>query len=402
MNPNRPDGVGSSRRKLIYCLAQVDRIGQLAGEVFFLRNVFRPEDCDLTVVCYPPEYKPRTNRSAYDIVMRGIEVIHSVDDRIIWLAHRNKNAHAGALAPSEGGDVFLYHPSRLNYLFYRDVRDREIAHPFRLSPEEGARGERLRAEFGIPSSGKIVTLHVREGGYLSDMTYHSFRDCAIDNYRPAIECLLRQGYYVIRLGDPSMRSLSGLSGEYIELWSHPAYCQFCDPYFVSASSFFIGTCSGPQGLAKGFGVPILMTNVPIQTPVWGEESDLAIFKKYWSHELNRLLSYEEALSSPAADCYHSHAFSQLGLELLENSPGEILGAALDMLERLEAGAPQPEALAIDEQVQAIRKRVHEARCLRDGELEYPFLPAHLFNLPVSARFVRANPGFLSREPVSVG
>ena len=59
---------------------------------------------------------------------------------------------------------------------------------------------------GIPINSKIVLIIVRDSKYLekefkyADFSYHSYRDCNIENFKLVAEYLTTKGYFVIRMG----------------------------------------------------------------------------------------------------------------------------------------------------------------------------------------------------------
>jgi len=383
------------KQKLIYPLLQIDRIGQLAGETFFLRNLFPEHNHELTLVTLPVNLVPRANKAVFKIVTRGLNLLHTLDERIVYSGHRYAKVNSGQIKKIADCHYFLHHPVQLNYLFLRDYGKREKIYPFQLNQTELAKGAELKRRMGIPATTPVVTLHVREGGYLPSMQYHSYRDSDINNYRPAISYLIEQGYFVVRLGDDSMQALDGFERGYLEVWRHQEYDDLADPYFISVSDFFIGASSGPQSLAKGFGVPSLTTNAVVAVRNWQDINDLILFKRYFSNAENRELSYEEILSTDLINGNKTAFFAEKQIELHENSAEEILRGVREMEQRLRGSYQLPaDAAQLQERVREIHRKVHLQRVALNESLEFPFLAAHLFDIAISVEFLKASPTFI--------
>jgi hypothetical protein len=131
--------------------------------------------------------------------------------------------------------------------------------PFRFRDAERDRLEVLLCDLGILPGRKLVTLHVREGGFrrgreiqdkmkargaepdkiLDDST----RNATIENYFTAIRYLTDAGYRIVRIGDPTMTPLSLAS--VVDIATLPRHDPALDYYCVSRSDFFVACDSGP-------------------------------------------------------------------------------------------------------------------------------------------------------------
>ena len=78
--------------------------------------------------------------------------------------------------------------------------------PLNFSPEEEKLGQETLQKLGIPKNANFVCFSNRESAYLkkayphTNWDYHDYRDSNIKNYIPAMEEMVRQGYYVLRMG----------------------------------------------------------------------------------------------------------------------------------------------------------------------------------------------------------
>jgi putative glycosyltransferase (TIGR04372 family) len=379
-----------TRKKITYVLAQIDRIGQLADEMFFLRNIYEESEYDIAVVTYPLQLRPRTNIACYNIVMRGIEILHSNDDKFMFFSHNTPTDMIQA--EQDGREYHFIKPARLRERFFEKFRRKEPNYFFSLSQDDIKKGLELRARFGIPPDAQVVTLHVREAGYTPKLTYHSYRDAQIENFIPAVQYLVQQGYYVVRLGDTSMKRLPHISPQVVDAPFHEAYTDMVDPYFIATAVFHMGSQSGPFSVARGFGVPILLINNPILVTDWGLCQSLFVPKKYFSHHLQRYLRYEEILSS-FLDSYRTEDYECNAVELHDNTPQEILRAVMEMLLRLKAKYQLDEqASQRYMQIEEYQHRIDEYR--RRRQLQPPSYGMYGSYMQFSNEFLDMNPWFL--------
>ncbi len=365
--------------KILYILYLTSRIGHLTQEPFLLRNLYDGNEFEIDVITFPRQYA--ANKSVYDIVLRGLNVIHSTDKHILVQG--------------------IYNLDPLRREFYsKFFRKRPIFY-FSLSESEIEKGNQLRDNFGIPKEAPIVTLHVREPGYLPQLSYHSHRDSDIQNYVPAIKYLMKEGFFVIRLGDKSMKRAQNPPPQLIDAPFHPAYTDFADPYFIAVSEFYIGVASGPLALAEGFRAPSLILNAQFHPCIYAHENDLVMFKKYFSRKLGRNLTYEEIVLSPISSFIKSELFEQAGIEVVQNSPDEILMAVKEMIARLNGSYPSSEESAnINQEVQAIHEKAHSYQKETADPAKIPYTPYYALyctNGNISHEYIKANPWFLAHD-----
>jgi putative glycosyltransferase (TIGR04372 family) len=202
-----------------------------------------------------------------------------------------------------------------------------------LSLKDQERGRQCLKKLGVPEDAWFVCLHVREPGYLPDLAYHSFRDADVLSYFQATEEVVDRGGWVVRVGDPSMKALPS-SDHVIDYVHSDVRSDWMDVFCMSQCRFFLGSGSGPYGVAFTFGAPCVVANlIPIGAPY--SKRDLWIPKLYWSIDENRYLTFEEILRSPLSSLWREEDFTERGLELQNNSPEEIRDLAVEMMDRLE-------------------------------------------------------------------
>lgn len=378
------------RKKVIFALKPINRIGELVGEIFMLRNIFDDEEYDFVILTHCPDDDLKVNKVCYDFVMRGLTVCHPPSDKVYnWPTDKG--------IQETDGNIYVYLGiPELHCSFIQKVKGRKPSFYYSLTDKDIERGNRLRDIFEIPRDAPIVTLHNRESGYLSQLTYHSYRNANIENYIPAIEYLVGRGYYVVRLGDKSMKALPCISDRVIDMPFHRYYSPHVELHFIPSSKFMISVPSGPSQFSFAFDVPVLWINAPIQSIIQGNENDLFVPKKYYSHILKRYLTYGEIVTSPLADFYRAKKYEKFGVELHENSPEEILQATREMDARLEGKYDSDENInAVNERVKKVELKGH---CFQQHACpEHPFLAMYWSKMQISNEYIKMNRYFLEER-----
>ena len=123
-----------------------------------------------------------------------------------------------------------------------------------------------------------------------------------------------------------------------------------DLFLCASCTFFLASCSGLLFLASVFGRPSAAANqVPVSSVLAFGVNDIATPKLLWSEAESRYLTYREVFDSDIANFRFTELYQQHGVRVVENSPEDVLGLALEMLDRVEgrsAYSPQDEALQV--------------------------------------------------------
>ncbi|MBN1124179.1 MAG: TIGR04372 family glycosyltransferase [Sedimentisphaerales bacterium] len=322
------------KQKVYYVMRAIETIGQLASEIWWLRNLYERSGIDITVITPPPKSRPKTNLAVYELVMRGINVLW--DEFPTWIGYENgySNEVITKRDPDCDSTYLFMNGRKLKAEFVRLVGQKGPRY-FQLNSSDLEQGQRLRRAFGIPEQAPIVTLHVRQSSTKPGLTYHNYRDADINNYLSAIEYLIQRGYYVVRLGDKSMTPLAIRSCQVIDAVFHPACNHWVEPYFIGTSRFYLGVPSGPYSIALAMGIPTVLTNATITQDDWGNPRDIFVPKKHFSRDLNRPLMYQEVVCSEVVLYDRTELFERAKLNLLENTPEEITSAVREMDQRLD-------------------------------------------------------------------
>ncbi|MBF0163003.1 MAG: TIGR04372 family glycosyltransferase [Magnetococcales bacterium] len=386
-----------SKPQAFYPFFQVGRIGEIAMRIPKARNLHPESAWDLTILL-PSAQIPTANQAVIDILCRGVRVMHVASEQeahAIYQQAKAEDPRAIWIDPDPAAN-YIEHLNRFH--------DQPRTYFASLSREDVERGWRLREKLGMPRNARIVTCHVREAGYLdhkSDMSYHGYRNADIQNFFYALIYLIKRGYWVVRLGDTSMRPLSDFPDHLIDAPFHPDYEPFFDPYFIASSDFYLGMLSGPNTLAGAFGVPQLLTNVPLSCASEENEGDMMIPKKYYSHQLGRMLTYEEIMMSPILDFNRLYLYQESEIEVIENGSTEIFAAVWEMESRLNNRYPfREEAELSHARVKQIQQKAHLWRqhtLTPDHYPHYPFVTSYLLKGRMSHEFIRMHPGYLGHD-----
>lgn len=210
-----------------------------------------------------------------------------------------------------------------------------------FTPEEEARGQAGLRALGIPEGVPFMCFHARDPAYAKNLlpyfdgSYMDYRNSNIANYLPAMEMLSQRGYYAIRMGAAVSSPLKTSNSMVID-YASTARTEFLDIYLSAKCAFFMTTTAGLEKVPMAFRRPCAVANyVPMEhLPTWGPD-DICIPKKLWLRKEERYITFREIMSSDLARTNRTHLYEQMGIDVVENTPDEITGLALEMDERLK-------------------------------------------------------------------
>jgi len=258
-----------------------------------------------------------------------------------------------------------------------------------FAPQEEAEGKKLLSLMGIPPQANFVCLHVRDKAYLDyvhpsrnrdEWAYQDYRDCDINTYKLAIDYLVSQGLYVLRMGYIVEKKLDMDSPLVID-YARQYRSDFGDIYLSAKCKFFIGSEGGLICIPWMFNVPVAYAN-RIPVTIGGRNpSNVFLPKKLYCVAEKRFLGFREIYARKADEWFYSGNYQQGGVEIVNNTPEEILGLVREMNERIDG---RWQANAEDERLQERFRAILPARIQRCAPLPR-----------ISAEFLRKNPDLLN-------
>lgn len=236
-----------------------------------------------------------------------------------------------------------------------------------FTPEESRRGVELLRTIGIPDGARFVCLAIRDKAYLNrhmpnrSWAYHDYRDADIERCRAAAEWLASQGIWVLRMGAAVGNPFEAADPRVVDYASR-FRSDFGDLYLLGHCKFFLGDTAGIFWPASILGVPTALTNVAPLTHLQPVPPAMLMPKVYRRKGAAAPLSYKEVVASGADRYSQSEQFEAAGIELLENTPEDILGMVREMNARVDgAWASTPEDERLQDRFWAAFPPGHPAR-----------------------------------------
>lgn len=200
------------------------------------------------------------------------------------------------------------------------------------------RGRAVLAQLGLPDGAWFVCVHSREGGYSPrDEHFHSYRNSDIHDYVPAMQAIVAAGGWCIRVGDSTMRPISPPLPGVIDYALSPVKSPEMDVFLAAECRFMLGNSSGLYILSAVFGKPSALANQAPLSGVYGIGADDLAIPKRLKHD-GVVLPMEALMRSPVANYRFTELYERDRLELVNNTPEEILALTREMLERLDGCA----------------------------------------------------------------
>lgn len=203
------------------------------------------------------------------------------------------------------GRAALWKPEKVDLFSWKATAEQDWKRqydeyvPPSLLKNDHRHAEQLRVQMGLPLTDWFVCLHIRESGYRGDYGSHStHRNSTLENYIKSVKAITDEGGWVVRIGDSSMTPFPQI--ERVIDYPHTRFkSELMDIYLISQCRFFLGTNSGPDGVATLFGKPMIIVNATEWTTGFPlKKGDLFITKHLFSRSANRFLSIMEILEEP--------------------------------------------------------------------------------------------------------
>lgn len=255
-----------------------------------------------------------------------------------------------------------------------------------FTESEEDEGGKLLNKMGIDRNSWFICFHSRDPVYLSDQWSkrygprdwdpQGFRDSDIKNYLEAAKYIVSLGGFAIRMGYGVAEKLPDLNNPRIIDYASYHRTDFGDIYLPAKCKFFLGSPTGLCPIPTIFNVPLACADFVRFNSICFREGALLIPKRIWSIKKKRLLTFREILQSDVADYSWGEHYAKAGLEMIENTAGEILDLAMEMNERLDG------TFKTTEEDEVLQSRFHS------------LFPPHLYSydapIRIGAQFLRQN------------
>lgn len=236
----------------------------------------------------------------------------------------------------------------------RDYREFNLGKPaLSFTPEEVERGQNALRDMGIGADDWYVCLHARDSEYLETVRpdlkplwdTRNFRNCRIENYLDAAAYITSRGGYVLRMGSIVENPLPKTENTRIIDYATRFQSDFMDIYLPATCRFFLGNSSGLFVVSTIFDRPVVLANLWSLASIPFRKQDLFIPKLVRHKTSGQVFSLHDAMQR---GFYHfENGIGASGeLELIENSPEDILLVTREMVDRLENRASDPSAEAL--------------------------------------------------------
>jgi putative glycosyltransferase (TIGR04372 family) len=150
-----------------------------------------------------------------------------------------------------------------------------------------------------------------------------------------MEELANRGYIAIRMG-AAVREALTTSNPKIFDYATRGRTDFLDVYLSAKCAFFVSSGTGLDELTRVFRRPLLFVNfVPLEYAHTWFPDGLFIPKKLWLTDERRFLRFREIIESGVGRVLKGEEYESHGIEVIENTPAEILAAVVEMDERLK-------------------------------------------------------------------
>jgi putative glycosyltransferase (TIGR04372 family) len=220
--------------------------------------------------------------------------------------------------------------------------------PVRLRPAAHAHAARAAEAHGIDPAAPLVCVHNREAGYKRGREIHelkpdtgrddSVRNGRIESYFPAVDELVRRGYTVVRLGDPSMTPVARRG--MVDVARSPMRSNLLEIYCLLRSDFILAGESGLAGVSYLTNTPIVLVNVTEPIAIYPIRAPGLFVPKTI---IDRRTGKPVPLLGQIAQDYQDRMRDQRRYLYIDTPPEAIAEAALEMLDWVKGRWTESEA-----------------------------------------------------------
>jgi putative glycosyltransferase (TIGR04372 family) len=295
--------------------------------------------------------------------------------------------------------AYKYSTADVDEIFHRTSAS------IRFTENENEIGKDFLAGIGLAEGDKFICLQVRDSKFDSlyknnlyksklyfgydRVKYLEYRNADIENYVKACETLADKGYWVIRMGKHTNKSIPSKHRRIFDYSNSNKKTALLDIWLCHNCYFMITTGSGIDAFAYNGRRPMVYTNLmTYNDAMFNFSRSHILFKKIKDKGSNKYLSLSEVLvlESEIKDNTGSYGYWDKGLDFVENSPEEIEDVVLEMENRL-TGKWHDTEIMINNQNAFIS-------IYKKYSKQYERMRPKFFSHKVSSKFVTDNNWFL--------
>jgi putative glycosyltransferase (TIGR04372 family) len=150
-----------------------------------------------------------------------------------------------------------------------------------------------------------------------------------------MEAIVERGGWVIRLGDPGMKTISHKKNT-IDYAHIDAKTDWMDVFLGAACRCFLGSASGLSNISSVFGVPSAIANqAPMSVVLPYLPEDIGIPKLVYSLGEERYLNMCEILGSSTGNYRFDYLYRNARLCTIDNTAEDIRELVIELLDRID-------------------------------------------------------------------
>ena len=209
-----------------------------------------------------------------------------------------------------------------------------------FTKEEIEKGDSLLERLGIRKGEKFVCFVTRDNTYLKEYlndpnqvtSVWTLRNSDVETYKLAAEELVRLGYKVIRAGKYTEKKITFGNSNIIDYANSNYASDFLDIYLAYKCEFAFGDSSGWSTAPMAFRKHFAFANwAPYDTVHFYSKKNTFIFKKYFSRDLQKILSLNEMEESNIIAIVGRTAdLEKKNIQLIDNTPEEIKDLVIEV------------------------------------------------------------------------
>ncbi len=315
-----------------FCGIRSGRIGHFTIEAAEQIDNYRQRKKNEFCFFYFTHYNPTCNEQWARMLKRTLPVYPRLAQ---YIDRWNKIIPGGSAHHIESTAV------EARYLKYY-ANQRDVSIDFLPNEVEIAKNW-LRAQ-GWKDGEPFVCLLVRDSAFLANdplsafsddneklWSYHDYRNSNIDTYVPAVQWLLDQNIWVLRMGALMKTPMPLQHERFIDYAFSPTRSDLLDIWLFSNSKGIISTATGLDQLACIYHVPLLIVNAMPLGCLYSFSEVMWVSKNLRHMDTRKSLTLTETLDN---EHYASQDYVNAGLEIIDLNEQEILLVVQEFWQRI--------------------------------------------------------------------